>query len=464
MKPILKHAKLRVFALMFAIGLLNGCGMLLRSEYRQPQVTLPEKWQGPAVTGSIVAGQQQWWRNFKDPVLDGLIERALRSNNDLAAATIRVRRAWLQSGLVDTNLTPAVSISANSAFNRDLKNNSDNQTHSVSGSLSYELDLWGRLARLREAGRWEAEATDVDRRNTALVLIGTTAADYWQVAYLNQRIATSEASIAYAEKALELVQVKYRAGAVSGIDLVQARQAVATQKASLTQLIQQRIEARNALAILFDQAPENSVSERSQLPVGPLPAIASGMPAELLSRRPDLHAAELRLRESLANVDATKAGFYPTFTLTGSLGSSSTSLASVLQNPVATLGAGLVLPFVQWNTTVLNIRVSQSQYEEAVVNFRQTLYKALSDVENALSNNVQLQAEGIELEQALEAARQSEQLAEIRYRAGATGVQQWLDEQERRRTAETALAGNQLNRLNNLMKLYQALGGDMGEK
>ena len=461
MKPILKYTKLRVFILIFAIGLLNGCGMLLRSEYRQPQVTLPEKWQGPAVTGSIVADQQQWWRNFKDPVLDGLIERALRSNNDLAAATIRVRRAWLQSGLVDTNLTPSVSISANSAFNRDLKNNSDNQTHSVSGSLSYELDLWGRLARLREAGRWEAEATDVDRRNTALVLIGTTAADYWQVAYLNQRIATSEASIAYAEKALELVQVKYRAGAVSGIDLVQARQAVATQKASLTQLIQQRTEARNALAILFDQAPENSVSERSQLPVGPLPAIASGMPAELLGRRPDLHAAELRLRESLANVDATKAGFYPTFTLTGSLGSSSTSLASVLQNPVATLGAGLVLPFVQWNTTVLNIRVSQSQYEEAVVNFRQTLYKALGDVENALSNNVQLQAEGIELEQALEAARQSEQLAEIRYRAGATGVQQWLDEQERRRTAETALAGNQLNRLNNLMKLYQALGGDM---
>lgn len=462
MKSIFNKKRLRVFALMSSISLLTGCGMLLRSEYRQPQVAVPGKWQGPAVTGSDVANKQQWWQNFNDPILDGLIDRALRSNNDLAAATIKVRRAWLQSGLVDTNLTPSVSISANSAFNRDLKNNSDNQTHSVSGSLSYELDLWGRLARLREAGRWEAEATEVDRRNTALVLIGTTAADYWQVAYLNQRIATSEASIAYAEKALELVQVKYRAGAVSGIDLVQARQAVATQKASLTQLVQQRTEARNALAILFDQAPENSVPERSQLPTGPLPAIAAGMPAELLSRRPDLHAAELRLRESLANVDATKAGFYPTFTLTGSLGSSSTSLASVLQNPVATLGAGLVLPFVQWNTTVLNIKVSQSQYEEAVVNFRQTLFKALSDVENALSNNVQLQLESVELEQALESARQSEQLAEIRYRAGATGVQQWLDEQERRRTAETALAGNQLNRLNNLMKLYQALGGDMG--
>jgi len=457
------HPHGRAFALLLtAILLTGGCSLLPRSDYAQPQVTLPGQWQGTFTTGTAVANREQWWKEFNDPLLDELIDRALTTNNDLAAAAIKVRRAQLTSRLTDTNLTPVVSVDASSSISRDLKHHADTQVHSVTGSLSYEVDLWGRLAAARDSSRWEAKATEVDRQSTALTLIGTTAANYWQVAYLNQLIATSEASIAYAEKALALVEVKYRAGAVSGIDLVQARQAEATQKADLTELLQQRAVARNALAILFDQAPENSVPERQRLPDGPLPVVEAGLPARLLSRRPDVHAAELRLREYLANVDTTRAGYYPVFTLTGSLGSTSTSLSSVLQNPVAALGAGLTLPFLQWNTMQLNVRISEADYQVAVVTFRQTLYAALGDVENALSGHTQYEAEGKQLEEALSLARRAEDLAEIRYRAGYTALQAWLDTQQSRRSAEKSLAANRLNRLNNLMTLYQALGGEMG--
>ncbi|MBI5593543.1 MAG: efflux transporter outer membrane subunit [Deltaproteobacteria bacterium] len=445
--------------LSLASCLLNGCSLMPRSIYEQPRIPIPQKWEGQGVTGEAIANREQWWKNFNDPILDELIDLALRTNNDLAAATIKVRRAQLKSGLTDTNMTPSVSISAESSFDRDLNQATVSESHGVIGTLSYELDLWGRLARLRDVDRWEAEATDVDRQNTALSLIATTASAYWRIAYLNQRIALGEASIGYAEKALELVQVKYRAGAVSRLDWVQAQQNVATQKANLIQLLQQRTEARNALAILFDQAPQNRVPERSQLPDGPLPAIAADLPASLLGRRPDLHAAELRLREYLANIDATQASFYPTFSLTGSLNTSSTSLVSMLQNPAASLGVGLALPFVQWNTATLTVKVSETQYEEAVVNFRQTLYQALSDVENTLSANTRYREESFRLELALDWSRQAERLVEIRYRAGATGMQSWLDAQETRRTAETAVAVNHLNQLTNLMKLYQALGG-----
>jgi len=440
--------------------LLCSCSLLPRSDYQRPNVQLPGCWQGQAVTGRAVAAGEKWWKNFNDPILDELIDRALSTNNDLASATIKVRRARLQSGLADTNLTPSVNVSGSSSISRDLKNSTESQAHSVTGSLSYELDLWGKLAATRDASHWEAEATEVDRQNTALSLIGTTAADYWQIAYLNQRITISENSIAYAEKTLELVKIKYRAGAVSAIDPAQAKQTLASQKATLADLIRQRAEARNTLAILFDQAPQNNLPERRQLPDGPLPTIEPDLPVNLLGRRPDLRAAEWRLREYLANVDVSRASFYPSFTLTGSLGSSSTSLKEVLQNPIATLGAGLTLPFVQWNTMQLTIKVSQTNYEEAVVNFRQTLYRALADVENALSAHVQYQAANVCLEESLVLARQAEQLAEARYRAGATGVQVWLDAQETRRTAETALATNRLSRLKNLMTLYQALGGD----
>jgi len=457
-----KHTRGAICLLLAAL-LTGGCSLLPRSEYTPPRVNLPQEWQGQTTTGTAVANGKPWWQGFNDPLLDGLIERALRTNNDLAAAAIKVRRAQLSARLTDTNLTPSVTAGATSTVNRDLKRGGDTQTHSVTGSLSYEVDLWGRLAAARDSSRWEAEATEADRRSAALSLIGTTAADYWQVAYLNQRIASSEASIAYAEKTLELVEVKYGAGAVSGIDVVQARQNVATQKADLTQLVRQRAEARNALAILFDQAPENGVPERAALPDGPLPAVEPGLPASLLGQRPDVHAAELRLREYLANVDATRASYYPAFTLTGSLGSSSTSLATVLQNPVAALGAGVTLPFLQWNTMRLNVKISEADYEAAVVSFRQTLYAALGDVENALAGRTQYEAEGKRLEEALALAQRAEQLAEVRYRAGYTAVQLWLDAQESRRSAENTLAANRLNRLKNLMTLYQALGGETGQ-
>jgi NodT family efflux transporter outer membrane factor (OMF) lipoprotein len=446
--------------LLLIASLLSGCGLLPRSEFTRPVTAVPDRWQEGNVSGMTVANHDQWWKNFNDPLLDTLIEWALKTNNDLAAATIKVRRAQLESGLTDTNLTPSVNVSGSGGGSLDIRGGKITQSYSALGSLSYEVDLWGRLASLRDSGSWEAKATKEDRRSTALSLIGTTATAYWQVAYLNERIASGEASLAYVEKTLDLVRVKYRSGAVSGIELAQAQRTVANQKAELTRLRQQRAEARNALSLLFDQAPENRVEERERLPDGPLPAIEVGIPADLLGRRPDLRAAEMRLREYLANVDATRASFYPTFTLTGSLGGSSISLENVLRNPVATLGAGLALPFVQWNTARLTTDISKTRYEEAVVTFRQTLYTALAEVEDTLSAAARYREESVLLEQSVELSRTAEQLAEIRYRSGATGVQSWLDEQERRRNAETSLLENRCNRLKNMMKLYQALGGD----
>lgn len=445
---------------LFIACLLSGCSLLPRSEFTRPVTAVPDRWQEGDVTGVTVANRDQWWKNFNDPLLDTLIERALKTNNDLAAAAIKVRRAQLESGLIDTNLTPTVNVSGSGGGRLGIRDGKITQSYSALGSLSYEVDLWGRLASLRDAGSWEAKATEEDRRSTALSLIGTTAAAYWQVAYFNERIAAGEASLAYTEKTLELVRVKYGSGAVSGIDPAQAERTVATRKAELTRLRRQRTEARNALSLLFGQAPENRVEERGRLPDGPLPAIEPGIPADLLGRRPDLRAAEMRLREYLANVEATRASFYPTFTLTGSLGGSSISLENVLRNPIATLGAGLALPFVQWNTARLTTDISETHYEEAVVSFRQALYTALAEVEDALFAADRYREESVFLEQSVELSRRAEHLAEIRYRSGATGVQAWLDEQERRRNAETTLAENRLNRLKNMMKLYQALGGD----
>ncbi|MBK1818667.1 efflux transporter outer membrane subunit [Burkholderia orbicola] len=446
----------RLGAFACAAVLLAGCAGARHDPL--PAVAMPANWAAP-VAADAPAATGDWWRSFGDPQLDALIDDALRANNDLAIAAIRVYRAQLQAGLVDTNLTPNVTLGANGAVSHTLDTHQTSRASGVNGSLSYEIDLWGRLAALRDAARWEADATAADLEAARLSLIGTTAALYWQIGYLNRQIALGDANIAYAERTLALVRSRHTAGAVSGLDLAQAEQSLAAQRAAQTQLIQQRTENRHALAILFDRPPQQRATEPAALPDAAPPDVAAGLPASLLGRRPDLRAAEFRLRESLAQVDATRTSFYPTFTLTGSAGTTSTSLERVLTNPVGTLGLGLALPFIQWNTMQLQIRVSKSQYEEAVVGFRQRLYTALAEVENALSARVQLEREAEQRALSLAQAQRAERLAAARFAAGATAVQPWLDQQQVLRSAQSADELTRLNRLNNQMKLYRALGG-----
>lgn len=179
-----------------------------------------------------------------------------------------------------------------------------------------------------------------------------------------------------------------------------------------------------------------------------------------LGRRPDLRAAELRLRKLLAETDVAKASFYPTLSLTDTLGGSSADLANLPDNPFAALASSITFPFLSWNKLELNLDYSRAEYDEAVVSFRQTLYEAMKEVEDALSDRKNLVDKGDRLSESLEAARKVEHIYEVRYKSGAGTLKDWLDAQDTRRSAEDALAGNIYNRLLNYVTLYQALGGD----
>ena len=305
-------------------------------------------------------------------------------------------------------------------------------------------------------------ATELDRQSTVLSLAATTASLYWQIGYLNQRISLSLSSIEYARKTLTLVRVQKAAGAATGLEILEAQRSLASQEASHTQLIQQRVEARNALAILVDGPPSKLlIHEPANLERISLPGVDAGMPAQLLGRRPDLRAAEARLRSVLAETDATRASYYPSINLSGSYGGSSEQLSRLLSNPIATLGVELALPFVQWRDMQRNIKISENEYQQAIVTFRQNLYTALSEVENALSARKQYHLQAEQLEASLNAARQAEAIYRLRYQAGATMLQTWIDAQENRRQAEVNLAENRYNQLVNHVTLVKALGGDL---
>ena len=273
-------------------------------------------------------------------------------------------------------------------------------------------------------------------------------------------LSLSNRNIESAEKTLELMLAQERFGATSALKVSQAKQDLASLKADHQSLVQQRQEDINALAVLFDMPPGKIMADPRQLTDATLPAIPAGLPAELLGRRPDLRAAELRLRKLLANTDAARASFYPALSITGSLGSSSKELVNILENPLLALASNVAFPFLNWNNLQLNQKVTQAEYDEAVINFRQTLHEAMAEVENALSNHRNLTEQGKHLGENVKAAREVERIYEIQYQSGYGTLKDWLDAQDTRRTAEKTLAENIYNRLTNFVTLYQALGGE----
>lgn len=441
-----------------ALGLLvAGCALHSRPA---PLPAAAPAWPEGVAQGPAAPASGPWWRQFGDPGLDAMVERMLAANGDLAAAGIRLRRAEMATRLAARALLPAASASLDSTGVAALDSDARARSSGATFGVSWEADLFGRLAAARDAQGWEAAATAEDLAATRLALLGTTVIAWWQLGHANERIRLGDESIAYAGRALDLVRVQYGAGFVSRVELRDAEQALAAQEAAQTQLIQARIQARNALAALTGRQDYDG-PEPQALPDGPLPPVDPGLPAALLARRPDLAAAEYRLRSLLATVDATRASFYPSFTLTGSAGTSSgSSLAGFLDNPVATLSAFLTLPFLNPERVRLSVGIARADYDAAVATFRQSFLLALADVATAFSARDRFDEQGRALARSLAAAAEAEALYERQYRAGAIPLRQWLDAQERRRAGAAALADNRLNRLSAAVTLFQALGGD----
>lgn len=459
----MKSLQKKALTIALSTVILTGCASMVSTQSEMSKVQIPEQWQTASnIPISPFDTQGQWWTQFGDARLSALIETALDKNNNLKAAGYKLRQAQLSAGLAQNNLFPTISASASSNTSRplDTSNASNTRSYSTGVSVAYEVDLWGKIAQTSHIKQWEAQASEQDLLSTQLTIEGSVAKLYWQLAYLNQKIQLGEQSVAYARKTLDLVRVQYTAGAVSQLEVLSAERNLASQEATQEDLLQQRMVARNAMAIMFDAPPSAHISDEPQaLPNSTPPAMATALPAEVLARRPDLQAAELRLRQSLGNIDVARTNFYPTFNLTARVGTGSNTLSQILSDPIGALALNLALPFLNWNENQLNLKISKAAYAQNAANFRQTLYTALQEVDNALSAQNQLRLQGEKQRLAWQNAQKAEHLYEVRYRAGGDSLKSWLDAQEARRQAESAYLLNRYNQYINQVDLIMALGG-----
>lgn len=430
---------------------------MLKSDYRVPEVNYPINWTKGDLDGNPAPFD---WKEFNDPHLDNWLHQVMTNNNDMAIAAMRVYRARLDAERTGITNTPALKGSLGVDGKKQL-NNSSGMTKSGSFSLntSYELELWGKIARQRDVAEWAVHASEEDFRSARLTLLAEASNNYWRIGFVNQQIAILQQSIDYAKETLRLAEIRYRAGSTSLQDVIDAQQNLLTQENQLTGLQRERSQVLNKQAVLLGTVPGCLIVEPTTLPKGSLPKVNANIPARVLMRRPDISAKEWQLREALATVDIKRSEYYPTFNLTGALGTSSTSLLSLLHNPVGSVGANLTLPFLEWRQRDIEGKIARNDYEQRVLEFKQLLYKAMSSIEDALSLRNQLMVQEARLRDELELARKSEWLNKVRYQQGAVRISFWLDAQEKRRQVEFRMNENRFNQLQNLAKIYLEFGG-----
>lgn len=443
------------FLLLPVLLLLAGCSALTRSDYQRPLLSLPTQWQPATDTVS-----EYGWQRFGDPRLARVIEQVLESNNDLAAAAITVQQARVAAGLTDTNMTPDVAISGSASNSKNVRRGTSSQESYSSGiTIAWELDLWGKLARTREQSEWEAVASEQDYHATVLTTMGTTAQLYWRIALYNQQIRNQRDGLAISQQTVQQVQSWFNAGKVGQLDVLQSQQALLERENQWRTLVQQRQNTRNALALLLNRPAEQHADEAPALDVNQQVPIAQKTPLRVIAQRPDIQAAESRLRAALAGYDASRLQFYPALSLDASLNAGSQIFSQWFSDPIRSIGGALTLPFIQWNTQQLTVKQADLAVKQAAITFRSTAYAALAEVDEAMENRLSADEQRARLHQSLALSQRRLTLTESRYRAGAVDFQTLLDAQDDLLTLENSLAQTQYDYLYATLQLWLAQGG-----
>ncbi|MDB2181845.1 TolC family protein [Citrobacter farmeri] len=443
------------FLLLPVLLLLAGCSALTRSDYQRPLLSLPTQWQPATDTVS-----EYGWQRFGDPRLSRVIEQVLESNNDLAAAAITVQQARVAAGLTDTNMTPDVAVSGSASNSKNVRRGTSSQESYSSGiTIAWELDLWGKLARTREQSEWEAVASEQDYHATVLTTMGTTAQLYWRIALYNQQIRNQRDGLAISQQTVQQVQSWFNAGKVGQLDVLQSQQALLERENQWRTLVQQRQNTRNALALLLNRPAEQHADEAPALDVNQQVPIAQKTPLRVIAQRPDIQAAESRLRAALAGYDASRLQFYPALSLDASLNAGSQIFSQWFSDPIRSIGGALTLPFIQWNTQQLTVKQADLAVKQAAITFRSTAYAALAEVDEAMENRLSADEQRARLHQSLALSQRRLTLTESRYRAGAVDFQTLLDAQDDLLTLENSLAQTQYDYLYATLQLWLAQGG-----
>jgi multidrug efflux system outer membrane protein len=404
-----------------------------------------------------------WWKAFQDPVLDGLVERAGAGNTDIQAAAARLAqaRSLVRSARADRAPQIGLGAAADRGAGANTANGATPATLLQAGvNLSYELDLFGRLARAQDAATLDAQSREALLQSTRLLVQAEVAQTYLALrASDTERALMQDTATAYADT-LRLTQRRFAAGDVAELDVIRIQTELAATEAEVIALQRTRSEYEHALAVLLGESA-SGFALAPATEARTLPVIPAGVPATVLARRPDVAAAQASLLAAQARVGVAQAAWFPSVSLTGAAGFASPELGDLFQWSARAWGVGalLSLPVFDGGRREAGVQGAQAQLDAAAAQYRGQVLQALREVEDQLSALHLLHEQALAQGRAVSAAQRASAISETRYRNGLVSQLELLDARRNellnRRQAQRVQAAQQQA----TVRLIRALGG-----
>ncbi len=461
-------------ALLITVLALCLTGCAVGPNYRRPFIPTSPQWTAPQTRGTAPGVEAQtdlWWKSFHDAELDSLIERAVDANYDLRLATARVEEARAATGFARAGYSPHISSGADVSRDRRLGVSGpapkpfayETNAYNLNSSLSWEIDLFGRIGRGVEAAKGDLAAAEQGRRNVLIMLLGDVGRFYGDLRGAQLCLDIARKNIAIAEDTLSLTKARAAGGQATERDVAQARAQLESVRA-LEPILNTDIQrAIHRLGVLLGKQPGELEKELSTpAPVPPVPPqVPTGLPSDLLARRPDILRAEAQLAAATARVGEARGDYFPRFTLLGSAGRQATQLHGLtlgLGNYFS-VGPSVSLPIFTGGKIRSNVEIQHARVRESLAVYQSAILVALEETENALVAYANEQERRDHLDATVKSDETAFELATVQYKAGLTDFLTVLDAQREMYANQDLLAQSQTQVTTGLIRLYKALGG-----
>ena len=439
---------------------------LVGPDYKRPDIAIPASYHQEVQQSNGANNLSMWWKLYEDPMLNGLMDKALITNTDINAAIARVEESDAYLKEVDAALLPEIDLNSQAIRNRVTTKGSVpistglRKDYLVKLGTAFELDFWGKLRRAKESARAEFVASQYSKDTVELTLQSLLTSNYLLLRSLDSQIVASRQNVQYREEALALTKKRLKSGLVSALDVHQAEAAFNNLSAQLSDLIRQREIIFNQLVLLTGDMqlsiPENTIDALNMPPMPP-----AGLPSSLLESRPDVKEAEQMMIAANANIGIAKAALFPTISLTTNLGVESAALSNLNKSgsSIWAGGLGLSLPIFDSGRTRAKIDQATAKQKQALSYYESSIQNAFKEVNNALIALREYTEQENDLRLTQEAAKKAMDISSNRYRAGYSGYIEYLDAQRIYNEASMTYIQKRQLRLIASVELFKSLGG-----
>lgn len=439
------------------------CVLLFSACSTKRDMEFPSLYQSLHVKEKKISFDYEWWREYKDTTLNYLVAKALKENVSLKQGELNIKKSILSLDTNSLELMPSFSGALNSSVSRKIDKGKADFSYGGNLSLSYQLDIWGKIKKSYEAKEFVLKATQEELRALNLTIIDKIINTYFNLAYINDAQKLTEQNLQNYQKIYELTNAKYEHGKVDILEVQQAKESLLTAQNSLIQLKSQALSLKQELRDILNQKPYEklNLSATSLQDIHAL-HVSLDIPFYALSLRPDLKAAELNLKAKFKEAQASEKSLYPTITLGASLSSKANEAKDIFRLNLLGGNVQINLPFLDYSRVKNSIQVSKLEYEISQLSFQESITKALNELDKLYKNHQLLQQNYDNYQERYRVQKEIMMYQKARYEFGKSSFDDFLNALNSQRNLEQSLIYQKYLILQSENKIFQALGGKIG--